>query len=72
MDEKETYIKHKGLDDDYYMKLIEDYLKKFNVANRVELEKLFFNKLSDVLSLDQKSNKTKNILDKFKESGKIK
>lgn len=71
MDEKESYIKHKGLDDDYYMKLIQDYLKKFNVASRVEIEKLLFDKFSDVLSLDQKSNKTKNLLQKLKKSGKI-
>lgn len=72
MDEKESYIKHKGLNDDYYMKLIQDYLMKFKIASRSEIEKLLSDKLSDVLSDDQKNNKIKNLLQKLKKSGKIK
>lgn len=72
MGEKESYIKHRGLDDDYYMKLIQDYLRKFKVASRSEIEKLLFEKLSDVLSVDQKKNKVKNLLQKLKNSGNIK
>lgn len=72
MGEKESYIKHRGLDDDYCMKLIQDYLKKFKIASRSEIEKLLFEKFSDVLSVDQKKNKVKNLLQKLKNSGKIK
>ncbi len=59
---KEKYIKNKSFDDKYYKDLIIDYLKKFKTANRVNINELLLDKLSDTLTDKQKHNKIKNIL----------
>lgn len=70
--EQADYIKQRGIDDDYCQKIILDYLKKFNVGSRADFEKVLLDKLPDVLSLDQKKDKIKNILQKMKRENKIK
>ena len=64
--DKEEYIKQRGIDDAYCQKIILDYLNKFHFAKREAFEKILMNKLSDVLSEEQKKNKIKNILQKMK------
>lgn len=71
IDEKAQYIKNKGFDDDYYRKLIVDYLTKFGKASRKEIRNLLNDKLPDILSSVQKENKIKNILYSLKNSGVI-
>lgn len=71
MGEKESYIKQKGIDDEYCMKLIQDYLREFKEGSRQEMEKLLFDKLPDVLSEEQKINKIRNLLQKLKRLGKL-
>lgn len=66
VDEKDKYIKNKGLEDDYYKKLIIEYLKKVESAPRKELDNLLFNKLPDILTDKQKVAKTKNLLYEMK------
>lgn len=65
------YIKMKGMDDDYYMKLILKYLEKFDQGSRSDFEKLLLSKLPEILSVEQKKSKIKNILQKMKLRGLI-
>lgn len=66
VDGKAQYIKNKGLDDDYYKKLIIEYLKKTGSAPRKELDHLLEDKLPDVLSEKQKIDKIRNLLYEMK------
>ena len=68
---KADYIKTRAQDDDYYCKLITDYLKKFNKASRGEIDKLLMDKLSNVLDNGQKKRKIANLLTKLRRSGRI-
>lgn len=68
---KAEYIRTRAQDDDYYCKLITDYLKKFGKASREEIDKLLLNKLSDVLDEKQKLNKVANLLTKLRRKGII-
>ena len=68
---KADYIKMRAQDDDYYCKLITDYLKEFGQASRSEIDKLLEKKLSDALDAAQKSNKVANILTKLRRRGTI-
>lgn len=69
--EKAAYIRTRAQDDDYYCKLITDYLKKFSKASRTEINRLLIVKLSDVLDEDQKINKISNLLTKLRRHGRI-
>lgn len=60
--QKARYIHNRGLDDGFYRKLIEDYLRKYGQATRQDLDKLILPKLPDVLDVDQKQNKLRNLL----------
>lgn len=69
---KSQYIKNRSFDDEYFMKLIVEYLKKFGKASRKEINELLMNKLSDVLDNTQKRHKIDYQLRKLKDGGKIK
>lgn len=56
---KATYVKNKSFDDEYFRKLIIQYLEKFSIAKRSDIDDLLIGKLSDVLTIDQKKNKIK-------------
>ena len=68
---KSQYIKNRSFDDEYFMKLIVEYLKKFGKASRKEINELLMDKLSDVLDSTQKRHKIDYQLKKLKDSGKI-
>lgn len=70
-DERGTYIKQRGIDDDYCQKIILDYLTKFNSGKKEDFEKILLDKLPDVLNLDQKKNKVKNNLQTLRKNGVI-
>ncbi len=55
-------VKNKSFDDEYFRRLIVQYIEKFGSASRGEIDELLMNKLSDVLSEKQKKNKIKNLL----------
>jgi Predicted transcriptional regulator containing an HTH domain and an uncharacterized domain shared with the mammalian protein Schlafen len=61
-DDKATYIKNRAFDDDYYKKMIIAFIKKYNSANRQDIDQLLMDKLSDALNETQKKNKIKNLL----------
>ena len=59
---KSTYVKNKSFDDEYFRRLIVQYIEKFGSASRGEIDELLMNKLSDELSEKQKKNKITNLL----------
>ncbi|WP_449257976.1 RNA-binding domain-containing protein [Chlorobium limicola] len=63
---KAEYIRTRPQDDDYYCKLITDYLKRFGGASREEIDKLLLDKLSEVLDSEQKKKKVANLLTKLR------
>ncbi len=69
--DKAKYIRTKAQDDDYYGKLITDYLKKFGKASRKEINELLLSKLSDGLNDVQKMTQINNLLTKLRRSGVI-
>lgn len=71
IDEKEQYIKNKGFDEDYYERLIVDYLKQWGKGKKGDFEKLLFGKLPDSLSDQQKKYKIRNMLSKLRIRGVI-
>lgn len=68
---KADYIRTRAQDDEFYAKLVTDYLAKFGEATRVEINKLLLGKLSDALAHDQKINKINNLLTKLRRRGDI-
>lgn len=68
---KADYIRTRAQDDEFYAKLLTDYLEKFGQASRTEVDKLLLEKLSDVLTLDQKKSKISNLLTKMRRQGRI-
>ena len=70
-DLKSQYVKNKSFDDDYFRKLILNYLERFGTASRKDIDILLKDKLSAVLSDEQKKNKIDNLMRQLRTSGKI-
>jgi ATP-dependent DNA helicase RecG len=68
---KVDYIRTRAQDDDHYAKLLTDYLGKFGVASRREIDDLLLDKLSDALTPEQKVKKVANLLTKLRRKGQI-
>ena len=71
LDQKEDYIKHKAFDDKYFKDLILEYLKEYKKAKRQNIRRLLWDKLSDVLSDQQKERKINTLLRALKNSNLI-
>lgn len=69
--DKAAYIRTRAQDDEFYAKLLTDYLAKFGQADRAEINKLLLGKLSDALTDQQKYNKVSNLLTKLRRRGTI-
>ena len=65
-------LKNKSFDDDYFKKLIIDYITNFGKATRQEITALLENKLPETLSKQQKFDKITNLLSSLKKKGIIK
>ena len=61
----------RGLDDQYYQKLVLDYLGQYGQATRADLDALLLGKLAEVLSPSQKANKIKNLLQAMRRTEQI-
>lgn len=59
---KSSYVKNKSFDDEYFRNLIMQYIEKFSVVTRSEIDDLLIDKLSETLTAEQKKNKIKNLL----------
>jgi len=70
-DSKADYIKNKPFDREHYKKMIIALLRNFEGASREEINKLLFDKLSDVLSESQKKDYIKNLLQEMKRDNTI-
>ena len=68
---KADYIRTRGQDDEFYAKLITDYLAKFGEASRADINKLLLDKLSEALTEKQKGNKISSLLTKLRRQGTI-
>jgi ATP-dependent DNA helicase RecG len=69
--QKARYIHNRGLDDDYYRRLVIEYLQQYKRASRKELDELLLSKLSEVLTPLQKQHKVKNIIQSLRRKGII-
>ena len=69
--QKARYIRNRGLDDDYYRRLITEYLQKYAKASRKDLDELLFPKLPEVLTQEQKAHKVRNLLQSLRRGGVI-
>lgn len=69
--EKADYIRQRGIDDAYCQQMILEYLKNFGEGNRADFERVLLDKLPEVLTLEQKKNKIRNILQKMRRDGVI-
>lgn len=70
-DSRAEYIRTRALDDDYYKKLITDYLAKFSSATRADIDNFLKDKLSDALNDYQKARKIGNLLTNMRRAGTI-
>jgi ATP-dependent DNA helicase RecG len=70
-DQRDDYIKLRGIDDTYCQNIILEYLGKFKSGTRADFEKILLDKLPDVLDENQKKNKVKNNLQALRKSGRI-
>jgi ATP-dependent DNA helicase RecG len=70
--DKASYIRKRGIDDEYCKKMILDYLKEFKEGKKDDFEKILLDKLPEILDITQKKNKIKNILQSMKNQGNIK
>ncbi|PZP62676.1 MAG: transcriptional regulator [Pseudoxanthomonas spadix] len=68
---KADYIRTRAFDDEHYAKLLTEYLKKYQRANRAEINQLLLDKLSDALTVEQKVKKIDNLLTKLRRAGRI-
>ena len=60
------YIRARVQDDEFYAKLITDYLEKSGNASRAELDNLLIGKMSEILDQDQKKSKIASLLTKLR------
>lgn len=63
---KASYIKNRSFDDEYFKKLIVDYIKEFGKARRKELYTLIANKLPEYMTDKQKYDKLTTLLSALK------
>ncbi|MCL7929696.1 RNA-binding domain-containing protein [Halomonas llamarensis] len=68
---KADYIRTRAQDDEFYAKLVIDYLHQFGQASRAEIDKLLIDKLSDALTPEQKQRKIGNLLTKLRRRERI-
>lgn len=60
--QKDDYIKMRGLKDEHYKKMILGYLEKYKSASKDDINKLILELLPNILDLDKKKNKLRNIM----------
>jgi ATP-dependent DNA helicase RecG len=70
-DARAQYMQTRALDDEYYAKLVIEYLEKFGQGTRREVDDFLWNKLPDVLSDEQKQSKIHNLLTRLRKGGRI-
>lgn len=69
---KASYIKNRSFDDDYFKKLIIDYIKEFGKAERTDLFTLIGKMLPEYMTERQRYDKLTNLLSSLKRKSKLK
>ncbi|WP_024897857.1 RNA-binding domain-containing protein [Brucella rhizosphaerae] len=69
--QKAHYIKTRPFDDHHYGEMIVEYLRKFGMASRKDIDELLWGKLSEALDDTQKKNKIGNLLSALRDKDKI-
>jgi ATP-dependent DNA helicase RecG len=69
--DKAWYIRNCAFDDEHYKQMITKYLQQYPNASRQDIDTLLLDKLSDVLSENQKRIKMKNLLAAMSRDGLI-
>lgn len=69
--EKAQYIRNRGFDDQHYRQLVKNLIEEFGSAKRVDIDELLIDKLPDILTPAQKTNRVKNLLQSMKNQGLI-
>ena len=70
-DDKDGYIKNRGVNQEHYRGIVEVFLTKFPDSKRAELEKALLGKMPDVLTPQQKRNRVRNLLQEMRVDGLI-
>lgn len=65
------YVRTRAQDDEFYAKLLTDFLSGAGMATRKDVDQLLLDKLSDALTLEQKLKKIANLLTKLRRQGRI-
>jgi len=60
--QKVDYIKMRGFKDEHYKKMIIEYIEKYEKATKQEIDNLLLDILPNVLDIDKKSNKIRNLI----------
>lgn len=68
---KAEYIKNKSFDDDHFRSMIIIYIKRYKKATKKDIRTLLEDKLSSVLSQEQKLSKVQNLLSSLRQNGQI-
>lgn len=68
---KVQYTKQKAFDDKYYEDLILSFITQHQIASPKELQNLLHDKLSDLLNMEQRRNKVRNVTQKLSKNGVI-
>ncbi len=69
--EKESYIYNKGLENEFYKKIILKYISEYGQASKKEIINLLKDKLPSSLNEKNKINRVRYLLDLLKKEGKI-
>ena len=70
-DARAQYMQTRALDDEYYAKLVIEYLQQFGQGSRRDIDGFLWNKLPDVLTDSQKQSKVHNLLTRLRRQGVI-
>ncbi len=60
--DQSTYIKLRGFKDEYYKKLILEYLDKYKQASKTDIDNLILDILPEILDNEKKQNKVRNLV----------
>jgi ATP-dependent DNA helicase RecG len=71
-DTRAEYIRKRSFDKQHFKDMVIEYLKKFHEADRVSIEDLLLNKVSDALTEEQKHMFVKTLLQDMRKEGTIK
>ncbi len=68
---KAEYRRKRAFDKQHFKRMVEDYLRRFSVATRGEIDKLLVEKLSEALTDEQKRHFVTNLLREMRREEKI-